>query len=114
MPTLSTRCALASQAASVGGTTLKRFCAVAALAFVALAVPFVPAFADPQPSPTTPATVKDVKDAADAATANADTAWMLVSTGLVLLMVPGLALFYCGMVRKKNVLGTMMQSMVAL
>lgn len=43
-----------------------------------------------------------------------DTAWMLVSTGLVMLMVPGLALFYGGMVRRKNVLGTMMQSMVAL
>jgi Amt family ammonium transporter len=43
-----------------------------------------------------------------------DTAWMLVSTGLVLFMVPGLALFYGGMVRRKNVLGTMMQSMVAL
>src|SRR5262249_14756008 len=42
------------------------------------------------------------------------TAWMLVSTGLVLLMVPGLALFYGGMVRRKNVLGTMMHSMVAL
>src|ERR1700675_809104 len=39
---------------------------------------------------------------------------MLVSTGLVLLMVPGLALFYGGMVRRKNVLGTMMQSMVTL
>ncbi len=43
-----------------------------------------------------------------------DTAWMLVSTGLVLLMVPGLALFYGGMVRRQNVLGTMMHSMVAL
>jgi ammonium transporter len=43
-----------------------------------------------------------------------DTAWMLTSTGLVLLMVPGLALFYGGMVRRKNVLGTMMQSMVCL
>src|SRR5579883_1848655 len=43
-----------------------------------------------------------------------DTAWMLVSTGLVLLMVPGLALFYGGMVRRKNVLGTMMHCMVAL
>ncbi len=39
---------------------------------------------------------------------------MLGSTGLVLLMVPGLALFYAGMVRRKNVLGTMMHSMVAL
>jgi len=40
-----------------------------------------------------------------------DTAWMLASTGLVLLMtIPGLALFYGGMVRKKNVLATLMQS----
>jgi Amt family ammonium transporter len=43
-----------------------------------------------------------------------NTAWMLVSAGLVLLMVPGLALFYGGMVRRKNILGTMMHSMVAL
>jgi len=43
-----------------------------------------------------------------------DTAWMLVATGLVMLMVPGLALFYGGMARRKNILGTMMQSMVAL
>jgi Amt family ammonium transporter len=40
-----------------------------------------------------------------------NTAWMLTSTALVLMMtVPGLALFYAGMVRKKNVLATMMQS----
>ncbi|MCA3271480.1 MAG: ammonium transporter [Roseomonas sp.] len=40
-----------------------------------------------------------------------DAAWMLVSTALVLMMtVPGVALFYAGMVRKKNVLATMMQS----
>jgi ammonium transporter, Amt family len=42
---------------------------------------------------------------------NADNAWMLVSAALVLLMTgPGLALFYGGLVRRKNVLGTMMQS----
>ena len=41
-----------------------------------------------------------------------DTAWILVSTALVLLMtIPGLALFYGGMVRKKNVLSTMMFSL---
>ncbi len=40
-----------------------------------------------------------------------DTAWMLTSTALVMMMtIPGLALFYAGMVRKKNVLATMMQS----
>ncbi|HTS11165.1 MAG TPA: ammonium transporter [Candidatus Limnocylindrales bacterium] len=45
------------------------------------------------------------------AKSSADNAWMLVSSALVLLMTgPGLALFYGGLVRKKNVLGTMMQS----
>lgn len=43
-----------------------------------------------------------------------DTAWLLMSTALVMLMTPGLALFYGGMVRKKNVLATIMQSMIAL
>jgi len=43
-----------------------------------------------------------------------DTAWMLVSTALVMLMTPGLALFYGGMVRGKNVLGTIMQSFIAI
>jgi len=44
----------------------------------------------------------------------ADTAWMISATALVLLMtIPGLALFYCGMVRKKNVLATMAQSLAA-
>ena len=44
-----------------------------------------------------------------------DTAWMISATGLVLMMtLPGLALFYCGMVRKKNVLATMAQSLAAV
>src|ERR1019366_10545140 len=42
------------------------------------------------------------------------TAWMLTSTALVLLMVPGLAMFYGGLVRTKNVLGTMMHSFSAM
>ena len=42
------------------------------------------------------------------------TAWMLTSTVLVLLMVPGLAMFYGGLVRTKNVLGTMMHSYAAM
>ncbi|HEY2646893.1 MAG TPA: ammonium transporter [Candidatus Acidoferrales bacterium] len=50
---------------------------------------------------------RDVKDAKG----SADNAWMLVSSALVLLMTgPGLALFYGGLVRKKNVLATMLQS----
>jgi Amt family ammonium transporter len=43
-----------------------------------------------------------------------DTAWMLICSALVLVMLPGLALFYGGMVRSKNVLSTMMHSFVAM
>ena len=43
-----------------------------------------------------------------------DTAWVLASTALVLFMTPGLALFYGGMVRTKNVLGTLMHSFFAM
>ncbi len=44
----------------------------------------------------------------------ADTAWLLVSTALVMLMTPGLAFFYGGMVRSRNVLNALMMSLVAL
>jgi ammonium transporter len=44
----------------------------------------------------------------------ADNAWVLTASALVLLMTPGLALFYGGMARRKNVLGTMMQSYAAM
>jgi Amt family ammonium transporter len=70
---------------------------LAALAALALPVALVafPAFADDAPAKVD----------------TGDTAWMLSSTALVLLMtIPGLALFYAGMVRKKNILATMMQS----
>ena len=43
-----------------------------------------------------------------------DTAWLLVSSALVLLMTPGLAFFYGGMVRKKNVLSILMQCFVIM
>lgn len=43
-----------------------------------------------------------------------DTAWLLTATGLVLFMTPGLSFFYGGMVRKKNMISTMLQSMVAM
>src|SRR5438046_7799303 len=53
---------------------------------------------------------------AETSTINAaDTAWMIVATALVLMMtIPGLALFYAGMVRKKNVLATMAQSLACV
>ena len=43
-----------------------------------------------------------------------DTAWVLMSTALVMLMTPGLALFFGGLVRSKNILGTIMQSFFML
>ena len=55
------------------------------------------------------------QDAATAPTVNTgDTAWMLASAGLVLLMTPGLALFYGGLVRRKNVLSILMQCFMAM
>ena len=45
---------------------------------------------------------------------NADVAWMLMSTALVLLMTPALAFFYGGLVRSKNALNTMMMSFISL
>ena len=43
-----------------------------------------------------------------------DTAWVLASSALVFIMVPGLAFFYAGLVRGKNALGTLMHSFIAL
>jgi Amt family ammonium transporter len=52
--------------------------------------------------------------AADSKIDPADTAWMMTATGIVLMMtIPGLALFYAGMVRKKNILATMAQCLAA-
>jgi len=61
-----------------------------------------------------PAVPQEIIDKIAAAQIAGDTAWVLASSALVMLMTPGLALFYGGMVRKKNVLGTIMQSFVAL
>src|ERR1044072_1978484 len=70
-------------------------CGVAVVAmFIAPEADFVPGEKDPQYS-------------------SADIAWVLVSSALVFLMTPGLAFFYGGMVHRKNVLSTMIKSMVA-
>src|SRR5699024_4723802 len=65
--------------------------------------------------------IAEVKTAVEKADAKAtdgmkrgDNAWVLTASALVLLMTPGLALFYGGMVRKKNVLATMMQSYASM
>ena len=58
--------------------------------------------------------IKPVIDFVDTGKYNAaDTAWIIVATALVFLMTPGLAFFYGGMVHRKNVLSTMIKSMVA-
>ncbi len=62
------------------------------------------------PAAATPAAPKNVEPVMN----TGDTAWMLVSAAMVLLMTPGLAFFYGGMVRNKNVLSTMMHSFVAM
>ncbi|HTM16448.1 MAG TPA: ammonium transporter [Terracidiphilus sp.] len=70
-----------------------------------------PSLALSQSAPATQADIKALQDSIHTAQMNADNSWMLVSSALVLLMTgPGLALFYGGLVRRKNILGTMMQS----
>ena len=66
------------------------------------------------PAKKTAEALKKLEDGIDDAMVQGDSAWMMVATAFVMLMVPGLALFYGGMVRRKNILATMMQSMVAL
>jgi len=93
------------------------------LLFAVLGLPAVALAVAPNlnPDPSAPATQAQIAalqqaiSNAQTATANAqsagDNAWMLTSAALVLLMTgPGLALFYGGLVRRKNILGTMMQS----
>ena len=87
---------------AVGAASIASFWAMAAMA-------------QTPPAATTPPAADAAAAPAAAAAASAisagDTAWMLTSTALVLMMtIPGLALFYGGMVRKKNVLATVMQS----
>ncbi len=67
--------------------------------------------AQPVPAPTNAGQIAQLQQQVADAKSSADNAWMLVSSALVLMMTgPGLALFYGGLVRKKNVLSTMMQS----
>ena len=100
--------------------------ALSAFTAVVLGLALAPAGLAQTPDPTkTPAMLSDVAavktiatDGTTAATTAAhkysDISWMLVSCAFVMLMMPGLALFYGGMARRKNVLGTMMHTMVAL
>ena len=66
------------------------------------------------PAPLLLALPARAQEATSAAISGGDTAWMLISTALVLLMTPALAFFYGGLVRAKNALNTMMMSFIAL
>ncbi len=71
----------------------------------------VPSFVLAQAPQGAGADIAFLKAAVKSSQMAGDNAWMLMSAALVLMMTgPGLALFYCGLVRKRNVLGTMMQS----
>ncbi|HEX9078835.1 MAG TPA: ammonium transporter [Desulfuromonadaceae bacterium] len=110
---------------------LKHLCAILILAAFTLAAPLAvlaeeakapaPAPAVSAPAPAASAATPAAAAPAAAAPKNVDpvlntgdTAWMLVAAAMVLLMTPGLALFYGGMVRSKNVLSTYMHSFVAM
>jgi Amt family ammonium transporter len=83
--------------------SLVKFCGVA------MGLALLPLWAHAQVASA--ADIAALKQAVADAKNSADNSWMLVSSALVLMMTgPGLALFYSGLVRKKNVLGTMMQS----
>jgi Amt family ammonium transporter len=89
--------------------------------FLISAVLGVPAMAwavapDLHPSPpATQAQIAALQQAVRDAQSSGDNAWMLISAALVLLMTaPGLTLFYGGLVRRKNILGTMMQSLAMM
>lgn len=86
---------------------MKRF----ALPVAALATQVAALAQTPASPPSLEEQVKALQAAVGAAQSAGDNAWMLTSAALVLMMTgPGLALFYGGLVRKKNILGTMMQS----
>ena len=96
--------------------TMLILCLTAALFLAVGAV--IPAMAEEGKVPeaaaaVTPAPAPAAPDATPAINAG-DTAWLLVSAALVMLMTPGLALFYGGMVRRKNILGTIMQSFIII
>jgi Amt family ammonium transporter len=84
------------------------------LLFVFLAFPAAALAVAPNLGPSSPATqaqIAALQQAVRNAQSSGDNAWVLISAALVLLMTaPGLALFYGGLVRKKNILGTMMES----
>ncbi len=116
---------LAFSALLEGGVNLKAAWAQAPAPPAAPATSAAAAPTTNTPAPSAPAPTFDKAAAADLSSAKAaslttegasrgDTAWMIVATALVMLMTPGLAFFYGGLVRSKNVLNTLMMSFVSL
>ncbi len=97
------RCSFKNRYMILSAAALLLFAAVSASTFAQEAMP----------TETAEAQADEGADAA-AALDSGDTAWMLTSSALVMLMLPGLALFYAGMVRRKNVLSSMIHSFAAL
>jgi Amt family ammonium transporter len=106
------------------GETMKTFSIIPALAMVFALGSLAPSYADEAKTPTLEERVTDLEKIANSSApggegrssnvsiSSGDNAWMLVSAALVLMMTaPGLALFYGGLVRHKNVLSTMMHSL---
>jgi ammonium transporter, Amt family len=91
---------------------LKKFFLISSIVALALVGPIMgDAFAAVDPKT---AEIEKVVTAMNNGINTGDTAWMLVSSALVLLMTPGLAFFYGGLVRSRNVLNTMMMSLVLM
>jgi Amt family ammonium transporter len=95
---------------------MNRYTQIRSLLFVGLiAMLFAGMALAQQPPADTEKRLADLEKAAKNAQMAGDNAWMLTSAALVLMMTgPGLALFYGGLVRKKNVLGTMMHSFILM
>jgi len=79
---------------------------LAILPFLLLMLVMIVSIVVPTVSKADPASMANIN--------GADTAWMLTATALVLIMTPGLAFFYGGMVNKKNVISTMLQSFISM
>ena len=86
---------------------------ISKIGLVAIALLLLPMVGDPAWAADAP-TAESAQKAAEGALSNADTAWMLISTALVLFMTPGLAFFYGGFVRAKHVLNTLMMSLILM
>ncbi len=97
------RCSFKNRYMILSAAALLLFAAISASTFAQEAMP----------TETAEAQADEGADAA-AALDSGNTAWMLTSSALVMLMLPGLALFYAGMVRRKNVLSSMIHSFAAL